>query len=350
MSVYFVYRSHYGNPGCKYVRRFEADTVLGWFRSIWQPAPGGQAFAYEMELIGRNVYGLANLFKLIAEARWPPPRTISELVGRLRDALYVNEMRHGPHHVEILTDDDELEMTISVLDDHYLRKRPDRAAFLVREDWRLPDGAADGGCRPRTKTPKLKPNGGGEGATYLCFLSFFDSGNLSDLGDSEVRIIPGVWLPGLARYLIHHPGTDGEARETDVLGAAARAALAAEREQATGDEAALLAAVADPADRLAWSAYADWREEHGRPPPGVHLLQRLLERTDPGVEGRSRKPAKDEFLVQTHVAQACFHAANWGEGNGDLYHHWVLFDDRWAAADPDLAQSLLRFAWRWDVL
>ena len=34
MAVYFVYRSHYQNPGGKHVKTFAADTVLDWFRSV----------------------------------------------------------------------------------------------------------------------------------------------------------------------------------------------------------------------------------------------------------------------------------------------------------------------------
>ena len=39
MAVYFVYRSHYQNPGGKHVKTFAADTVLDWFRSVWKPIP-----------------------------------------------------------------------------------------------------------------------------------------------------------------------------------------------------------------------------------------------------------------------------------------------------------------------
>lgn len=351
MSVTFVYRSPSDNPGCRHVRRFDADTVLEWFRSIWQGLPEEQAHDHADRLIGRHVYCFGNLFREIGDNSWPPPRTISELAGRLQDSLYVCEMKHGAHHVEVLTDDDELEMTISVFDDHYLAKHPQRAAFLAREDWRLPDGSADGGFRPRTKVPKVSPKGRGVGATYLCLLACYDSGSLSDLEEcqSGVRVIPGVRLPGLVPYLLRRQESEEWEGEMENLRTAAHAAVAAERGRAAGDEAALLAAVTDPADALAWPAYSDWSEEHGRP-AGVHLLRRALEHADPAADSSSRrKRSKDELLVQTHIAQACLHEATW-EHYGEVYHHWVLFDDLWAAAHPDLAHSLLRFASRWDVL
>jgi hypothetical protein len=33
-----------------------------------------------------------------------------------------------------------------------------------------------------------------------------------------------------------------------------------------------------------------------------------------------------------------------------MFHQWILFDDVWASAHADLANALLRFARRWDVL
>jgi uncharacterized protein (TIGR02996 family) len=132
---------------------------------------------------------------------------------------------------------------------------------------------------------------------------------------------------------------------------ATHAALADEAAHAAGDEAALLAALAaDPDDGVVWSAYSDWLQEQGWPPAGAYLLERALRRADAGHYHNNRDRAKDQILVQTHIAQACLHTANWGAGYGDLYHHWVQFDDLWAAAHPDLANSLLRFASRWDVL
>ncbi len=48
------------------------------------------------------------------------------------------------------------------------------------------------------------------------------------------------------------------------------------------------------------------------------------------------------------MAVFCLHVARWDKE--DLYHQWYFFDDLWAAAHPDLANALLRYASRWDVL
>ena len=34
----------------------------------------------------------------------------------------------------------------------------------------------------------------------------------------------------------------------------------------------------------------------------------------------------------------------------DTYETWIFFDDRWVAAHPTLAEGMVRFDSRWDVL
>ena len=47
-------------------------------------------------------------------------------------------------------------------------------------------------------------------------------------------------------------------------------------------------------------------------------------------------------------AQAC--KDGHGTGEQEAFHHVILFDDRWAAAHPRLANGILRFASDWDIL
>ncbi len=49
-----------------------------------------------------------------------------------------------------------------------------------------------------------------------------------------------------------------------------------------------------------------------------------------------------------NILQLCLHI---GDMFGiDVYHRWVIFDDLWAGEHLDLANGILRFAQRWDVL
>jgi hypothetical protein len=55
-----------------------------------------------------------------------------------------------------------------------------------------------------------------------------------------------------------------------------------------------------------------------------------------------------------HLAQIGVHSGTWqyiaGPGKTPLFQQWIFFDDLWAAAHPALANGILRFAQRWDVL
>jgi hypothetical protein len=66
--------------------------------------------------------------------------------------------------------------------------------------------------------------------------------------------------------------------------------------------------------------------------------------------GRSdQDPAKTLVRVTEHVAEFCWHVGRMFDRT-DMYFQWVFFDDLWAAAHPDLANSLLRFTRCWDML
>src|SRR5262245_26286829 len=141
MSVYFVYRSHYRTPTLNHVRRFEEDSVLAWFQRHWRAVEDyGEAGGYADQLPGCPGHGSGSLFHAIAEHSLSPPASGAMLKRLLGRYLYVEgEVRCRPHVVQVLTDDDELEMAYYFFDDHYLAEHGDRAAFLLHEDWRLPD-------------------------------------------------------------------------------------------------------------------------------------------------------------------------------------------------------------------
>jgi uncharacterized protein (TIGR02996 family) len=353
MAVYFVYRSHYGNPGAFHVRRFDAETVLDWFRSIWKGIPNEQptweASSYAEKLIGRSVYSFGSLFGSIHEHNWPPPKSMNELGRRLNNAVYVGELQGLGHHIQILTDDDELEMAIYIFDDHYVKKHPDRCAFLMREDWVLPDGMASGAFKPPRGVPKLNAGQQGEGCTYLAHFAAYDSGSLTDLGPDEgfclTGCVPGVRVPDFPRFLVPLTTRDHEDVGSEI--AQLLSGVTPAVKAAKGQEKAFLKAVtANPNDQVCWGAYTDWLLENDRPP----LLERILKKYIPeaGCSTDSRRPKKDRIVVQSHVAQASKHVTRWGKD--DLYHHFALFDDLWANAYPHLAASLLRTATRWDPL
>jgi uncharacterized protein (TIGR02996 family) len=384
VSVYFVYRSHYDTPSLNHVRRFEDDTVLAWFQRHWQGiVDSGQANDHVRKLFGCHVYGLSSLFEHIAEHSLPPPASSAALKQALEEHLYAEgEVLYRPHSIQVLTDDDELEMAYYFFDDHFLAGHADRAAFILREGWRLPVASGAGAFRPGVPVRKLEPAGRGDGVTYLAFLAWYDSANLDDLeGAWSIR---GVRLPDLARHLattIPGPGYSHEGGwpfELKLL----RSQVLDGPAKAPGEEKALLRAIREqPGDVSRWQVHADWLEEHGqgrnavleralrasgRYPVGYicnslstggfggkdldEAREQLAELMERFGDRRSHDPRKSLVQADDQVAQLCLHTGRRSWSETDLYHRWVLFDDRWGSAQPALANAILRYAKRWDVL
>lgn len=57
-------------------------------------------------------------------------------------------------------------------------------------------------------------------------------------------------------------------------------------------------------------------------------------------------PARSALQVADHLAQLRPQVG----GKPGMFHRWIVFDDLWAGANPDLAGGILRDANRWDVL
>src|SRR5437868_3451888 len=121
MAVYFVYRCHYGAPSEKHVRRFEYDTVLEWAQAVWlEFGTDDAAYAYAKELLGGlQVYGFGDLFRAESHVRGHlrigPPQTMED-VHNWFQSMYDPTPANGPHHVQIVTDDDEIDMAVIVFD------------------------------------------------------------------------------------------------------------------------------------------------------------------------------------------------------------------------------------------
>jgi uncharacterized protein (TIGR02996 family) len=379
MSTYFVYRSPYHGPSGKYLKRLDDATVLDWFRNHWRAipeAPDFPAYAHAEQLLGTRVYGFASLFERIAGRALAAPEDEQTLGRVLRATVYNTEVRAAPHCVQVLTDDDELELAYYFFDDDFLAAHGDRAAFLLHDDWRLPGGHAAAGRPCPVATTALAPRRRGPGVTYLVFYGFTDSGHLRLLKDGYR--VSGVRLPDLARHLARSSPT-GENWPFPLR--LLRAQLLQAPDEAGPQERGFLQAIhGNPRDETNWAVYSDWLQEQGRPRAGLAVLERallactrfpvasILNSVDTrplalghldaaraqceellGQFARSgHQPAQSRCHVEEHLAQLCLHTGRWGKR--DLYHQWFLFDDLWAGAHPALADAVLQYARRWDVL
>jgi uncharacterized protein (TIGR02996 family) len=381
MSTYFVYRSPYHGPSGKYLKRFDDATVLDWFRNHWRAVPDGpdyRAHKHAEELLGTDVYGFASLFERIAEHGLAAPTDERTLWRLLRANLYVEgEIRTAPHCVQVLTDDDELELAYYFFDDEFLAKYDGWADFLLNEGWQLPGGHAMGGYPSGVPTTALAPRKGGPGVTYLVFHGYSDSLSLTDI-EGGYRF-SGLRLPDLARHLARTSPAGGDWPFPLRL---LRSQLLQAPDKARPQGKAFLQAIQDnPGDESNWAVYSDWLEDQGRPRAGPAVLERALtacarypvadilngidtrglglgdlpaarkecEELLKRFEGRAgHDPAQSLVHVEDHLAQLCLHTDRWEMC--DLFHQWFLFDDLWAGANPALANAVLQYARRWDVL
>jgi hypothetical protein len=343
MSVYFIYRSHYEGPSGKHVRVLDGDSVLGWFQSIWDKAKAAEVTSEWLAAeLGCEVYGFSSLFEAAREESLPPPTSDRKLKSYLDEHLYVEgEIKFKRHSLQVLTDDDEIELAYYLFDDHYLKENSVRAAYLLQEDWKLPSSIGECSFEPSIDTKEVSPTGNGEGVTYLAFLAFYDSGGLTDLDEfgGPCRI-EGVRLPGLAGYLETTSPAESWPLELGLLHSRLR------RDEPEGKKlgAALGRVARLPVLRISESILGK--------PPGVESVEQSRDRVERCVKSlkgvQDHDPSKSLVGASDDLAQLCLHVGDFF--GKDVYHQWIIFDDLWAGEHRDLAEAILRYAKRWDVL
>jgi hypothetical protein len=366
-GTWFVYRSPYEGPSGRRVRRLPDASPLAWFQRMWQTTAGEETFVRDVDAyawvdanleadLGGRVYGLNSIFcswddeepsPLRADRGGPlPASTWQELRDLLRRHLYVEgdhreHIRVDEHSVRAATDDDEVDLAYYFIDDA-LAARSDRASYPLLEDWRLPvaTGTDGGAFDEPAGLQRLTARHGGKGTTYVIAPEPF---RFLELWDPLPRLLAfvGIRLPELAHHLRSmRPGRD-PAWPDDLL--ALRALVApgdrrigpALRRHARSVGRLYLAGAAEPVRRSATEDHATARA----------TLDALLRHLPPGSRNDRSEPdaARSRVCDSEHLAQALVHL---GEPFG--YQRWYLFDDVWAAGQPELAASLLRYVCSWD--
>lgn len=343
-GVVFVYRSHYEGLLGKRVRRLPDRTVLDWFRRGWAAAadPATDLDVWVATELGGRVYGLATIFDAARERELPAPATADELGAALAGHLYVEgEVVVGDDRVLALTDDDEVELAYFFLPPQASEQAPERLAYLLHEDFPLPSGgsAGAGAFAAPVEMGTLAPAGAGEGTTYAVLLTFYDG---DSIGWLPPVAIPGVRLPRLAGYLRRVVPAGGRyACYTHEL---------VEQERWPRELLALRGLVApgetsvEPAlhrcnrslnieDRLS-AVFAG-------PHPAAH--EAAMAELAAVTPDEKRDPERSVIDVAEHIAQMSMHASAFFG-----HQQWYLFDDVWAAARPELAASLMRYAASWN--
>jgi hypothetical protein len=371
---WFVYRSPYEGPSPVLVRRLPDPTPLAWFRRVWAATAdadriGDQAGAYRWvdrhlaAELGADVYGLDSLFAAgpwndpvpdrdrdgpLAAAGWP------ELRDLLRTHLYVegdpdDHIRVDEHSVRVKTDDDEGHLAYFFLDDALVRAAPDRVAYLMLGDWRLPATTEPGRAGFEAPIPMrtLATHRPGDGTTWLVGLQ----SGVGDFDEKPPVAFAGVRLPELPRLLRSAVPAHTELRPRfhDRWSSWPWELLALRALLAPGDRS--VGAALRRYNRLAWQldrneVAAALRRSAEEPQAVAHArLTGFLDELPPDrrSEFHWRDPSLSRIQATRHLVQAAVPV-----DQRFSYDRWYLFDDVWAAAHPDLAASLLRCAAGWD--
>lgn len=325
-GIWFVYRSHYEGPLSRRVRRLSAPSLLAWFRAKiddarTSPSPGTVADAD----LGGAVYGLESFFLAVKEHTLHTPKTNIALGKMLREHLYVEggeeNIRLDAHSLRVFTDDDEVDLAYYFFDDEAVATNP-LLSFLLTTDPKLPDGDGDAAFEPPAPVTALAPAGTGEGATYASLFTFYDSESLP----GRAVMLPGVRLPDLAAHMRNVVPTAAWPVELRLLRAMVDAGD-------TTIDAALGRVSAFPLPALGGDGDARTlgTGEHAKARGEFEVAAKKLKH-----EGDH---AQSLINVGDHVATLCAHTSK------ELgFQQWVLFDDRWAGAQGDLAKSIVHAA------
>ncbi|MBS1956679.1 MAG: hypothetical protein JST89_21000 [Cyanobacteria bacterium SZAS-4] len=346
MTVYFVYRSHYETPTLNHLKKFDNGSVLEWFQQHWkQWALHVDDRAYERRLFGCDVYGFSSLFDSISDRGLAPPKSMKELQEYLTDYLYVEgDMRFGPDSIQVLTNDDELELAYYFFDDYYLKPSDGKTSFLLREEWRLPENFSSDSTRLKGECTSIAPAGGGSGTTYCAFLSYYDGANLTDTGGPIC--IDGIRLPNLIRYL-HDSQPGVAANGISDWPFELRLMRALLPENVEHSSSADLERVLEQASRYPVAQITNAGDDGGFGTASLAQSKLDLEKL---LKGGGGYVECDPPLIQVdeHVAQISLNTDSWDKVK--LYQRWIFFDDLWAGDNVDLAESILCYANKWDVL
>jgi hypothetical protein len=295
-SIWFVYRSPSEGPLGKRVRRLGAPSILAWFQARIEEARIAldPARCADVEL-GGPVLGFGAVLEAAKKLSLHTPKTTAALAKLLQEHLHVDggsaDVRVDAHAIRVTTHGEEGERAYFFFDDDALGRMGRNLAYLLHDEPRLPEGDAE---RPFAVAPvqALAPAGEKEGATYACLLT----GRDRHLAGHAV-VLPGVRLPELAEHL-------------------RRVTPAEEGPDAWPLELRALRTVLEAGDTQLAPA-----------------LRRAAAHLEPEAD-----PARVIVAESGHAALL----ARYSEARRG-YEQWILFDDRWAAAQAELATSILHY-------
>lgn len=388
-KVYFVCRSEYESPVGHRIVELPGDSVLGWFQQEWpdaemrdqilspdqtgafvaddgssSPIPTYNYDAIEEHIattLGGTVYDMLSIWKAMAKWGPEPPKTKADFEKFVASIDYDGDpIAFHEHGLQTVTDDGTIEIAWYLFDDAFIREFPERTAYLTHKDWQLPSTFESSGRDVTLKNAAWNPedlDANAEGLTYCVFICGHDRSTIRDI--SGTWLFSGIRIPELANHFRQTPlplDEGGWPRwPPEIL--LTRALIQTSKANTLGD---FVKEVANSSTRSelwtmapvvsslihknprflaghAEQSEADLSElmgylEPNPDPVWTHSLQPLLTQASPHM-------CQVRFCNQigyTDIAEPAF----------DLLSSFIFFDDLWIAANPQLAESILRYATR----
>jgi len=378
--VYFICRSEYESPHGRRIIEFpDAPNLVDWFKKQWitrkeltKINPKIPRFKFDpwdwqneiqelrADAFGGSFYGFCDLFAPMFGR--PAPRNLSDIEDFI-DSFKGNysegsiEMIDGA--IQASTNDDEIEIAWYLFDDTFVEQFPERTAFLLHKQLNVSELTNTKSWIPPVQTKVIAD---GDQATFCCFFSAQDGITIADI-EGCYRVpthLPelGSWLSKkIVKTKPEKYGTTEPDLPPDLILLRAFALL----EDNHCFEGALRSFDSFNRKLSSWlprvlSGY----QYHTKDPlflatdPSLitEQLQALSRETQKsGEKGTSdywvSTNGETYFQFSAHFCQVVFSEISTAHNNPDevikYFKHWVFFDDLWASANQDLAESILKY-------
>ncbi len=335
--VYFVLRCPY-LPNQKVIQEFDAIDVLTWFQSNWKDFEQISHSLDRLQIVSNftDRYGtaatiLADFVAAIAQENLTLPITKLELFELLDEYVEASDTVFDEDFFSALTSFQGVEMAWYIFDDAYAAQNLDRVAFLLYQDFYLPEIFSDQGLTPNAPFSILPKKGGGQGKIFMVFNTCYVEDNLETL--EEALVIEGIRVPDLIDYLGEMNLIESLPMELVIMSQLVKDYQVTDLE----DLCEVLACL--PFDEIAKNYVFSSEGYYNLPIPWT---------------SKSQDSSNSDWQVSDHCLQISNHfidtlGGTFPDGTA-LYNHWIIFDDLWAQSNPELATSILYFAASWDCL
>lgn len=369
MKLNLVYRDICTQPNHKYFKKFDAESILEWYQSFWRFYDDDRDVFYDAvkQFIGNDVLFFETNFIDIdsfVKLHSYPPKDYKELLSYLKYNQKVELINESA--LQVYVDEGQVEGAYCLFSDEYAKNNMSRCAYLIHPTWELPESFEEKGIFKEDfemmHSIEKYPKGEKEGTTYICVFSNWTHLNVGNhyLKKKLVKI-EGIRVDGLNNYLKENQPNQEWNLDISFI-----------RTQIENDSFAdtLINYSKIPDFYIKVIEYSNYFKmdkilskdiEEGRNYI-IDYHKKNKELLDNafffwGNSHSDKKPNQSKFQFSEHLIQASIHTQTWTwhpvsriDGNFPNFDHFIIFDELWATANPDLANSILRFTTMWNVL